>query len=138
MEKYLHAGIGECILRPSNNAVILHDSLMHFDGIRYDLGEFIIMPNHVHVILKPYQKFKLEFLLGNCKRYFANRFNKKMGRKGRVWAEESYDHIIRDGTEMKRIAKYIRANPCKAGLDPNKIFGGGNTADWICDLPERR
>ena len=135
MEEYLHAGHGKCILKYPGNAAAVRDSLLHFNGERYDLGNFVIMPNHVHAIVKPYDEVKLEAVLGACKGFTAHEINKNMNRSGRVWSEESYDHIIRHGGEMLRIARYICANPAKAGLSPEATVGGGATADWICDPP---
>ena len=47
MEAYLHAGYGACILRRQGMRAIVEEALRQFDGTRYNLGEFVIMPNHV-------------------------------------------------------------------------------------------
>lgn len=49
----LDRGHGECLLRDSANRVIVETALRFFDGKRYALGDFVIMPNHVHVLVVP-------------------------------------------------------------------------------------
>ena len=133
MEEYLHAGSGQCILKSPKNAYVVKDSRLHFDGDRYDLGNFVVMPNHA--ILKPYGEFNLEDIIGRCKSFTAQEINKEKSSGGRVWSEECYDHIIRGEAEMNRIARYIRANPEKSGLKSDATINGGCTANWVCDLP---
>jgi REP-associated tyrosine transposase len=81
----------------------------------YDLGAWVIMANHVHVLLRP--KVDPSRLLRSLKGFTAREANQLLGRTGAsFWQHESYDHWVRDETEWGRIAAYIEANPVKAGL----------------------
>jgi len=95
---------------------LVNDALLHFHGLRLDTGDFVVMPNHVHALLTPYPDFELENILHSIKSYKANQIQALRGTSGRLWMNESHDHIVRDGEELIRIQEYIRANPTKAGL----------------------
>jgi len=96
----------------------LADSLRHFDGERYELGCFVVMPNHVHLIVRPIQEDDqaLERILHSWKRYTAREINKGLGHHGALWQNESYDRIIRDEEHLWRTIQYIGRNASQAGL----------------------
>jgi REP element-mobilizing transposase RayT len=82
---------------------------------RYDLHSYVVMPNHVHVLVTPHipPAQWLRFLKGST----AREANRLLGRTGQpFWQDESNDHVVRDGPELKRIRCYIENNPVKAGL----------------------
>ncbi len=110
-EQLLDAGSGSCVLRDPLNADIVHGALRFFEGLRYALDEFVVMPNHVHVIVKPLPGHGLADILHAWKSYTANRINRRLGRTGQLWQHESYDHIVRNESAMEAIRRYIRANP---------------------------
>jgi len=107
---------GPLFLRQEAIARLVRDSPQR--GVElghYQLGAFVIMANHVHVLLLPLvdPSHLLKSLKGATARY-ANRF---LGRTGEpFWQRESYDHWVRDAAEWTRIAAYIENNPVKAGL----------------------
>ncbi|MGD0870863.1 MAG: transposase [Bryobacteraceae bacterium] len=81
----------------------------------YELGSFVIMANHVHVLLLP--KVPPSRLLKSLKGYTAREANRLLGRTGTpFWQRESYDRWVRNEQEWGRIAVYIEDNPVKAGL----------------------
>lgn len=81
----------------------------------YELGAFVVMANHVHVLLWP--KITPSRLLQSLKGFTARKANRMLGRTGqRFWQAESYDHWVRDKNEYGRIAAYIENNPVQAGL----------------------
>jgi putative transposase len=81
----------------------------------YELGAYLIMPNHVHVLLLP--KISPSRLMQSLKGVTARDANRILGRAGETfWQAESYDHWVRDEKEWRRIAAYIENNPVKAGL----------------------
>jgi putative transposase len=83
----------------------------------YELGPFVIMANHVHVLLRPLTL--PSHLLKSLKGSTAREANRLLGRTGEpFWQRESYDHWVRDQEEWNRIARYIEKNPMKAGLVP--------------------
>lgn len=90
----------------------LYDGQVRFH--RYDLHAFVIMPNHVHLLLTPHVTAR--HWLGPLKGFTAHEANRMLGRSGAFWQNESYDHLVRDGREFERIRAYIEHNPVKAGL----------------------
>ena len=81
----------------------------------YQLGPFVVMANHVHVLLLPL--VPPSRLLKSLKGSTAREANRLLGRTGEpFWQRESYDHWVRDEAEWNRIAAYIENNPVKAGL----------------------
>lgn len=114
-EQLLHAGGGSCVLRDPHHAGIVQDALGFFDGQRYLLDEHVVMPNHVHVLVKPLAGHGLADILHSWKSYTANQLNRRLGRTGQLWQHESYDHIVRNEPAMHAIRRYIRNNPKVAG-----------------------
>jgi REP element-mobilizing transposase RayT len=118
VEKWLDQGMGSCCLKDPAAAAEVVNALHHFDAERYELGSFIVMPNHVHAIVRPLQceTWPLEKILQSWKRHAARQINRKRGAAGTQWQEESFDRIIRDEEHLYRCIQYIGANPAKAGL----------------------
>ncbi|HUP59069.1 MAG TPA: transposase [Thermoanaerobaculia bacterium] len=107
---------GECHLRDPRVAQLVVDALRHFDGDRYRLISYSVMPNHVHVIAQALGAQSLARIVHSWKSYTSNEANALLGRAGAFWQEESFDHIVRDEEELARTIEYVRANPAKAGL----------------------
>ncbi|MBV8843756.1 MAG: transposase [Bryobacterales bacterium] len=81
----------------------------------YDLHAFVVMPNHVHVLLTAF--IALPKLTKSIKGITAKRANRLLAQTGSsLWQEESYDHLVRDASEFQRIRLYIENNPVRAGL----------------------
>jgi REP element-mobilizing transposase RayT len=111
VDQWLDAGCGRCILAQPVCKAIMESSLMHFDGVRYELGEFVVMPNHVHAIVAPIGGHRLTSILHNWKSFTAHQFNRVLPSSGRIWHRESFDHIIRSGEHLAKFETYIRNNP---------------------------
>lgn len=122
MEKYLDAGYGACDLRTENLREEVLASLYHDDGRHYDLGDVVIMPNHVHVLLKPLSPTPVSKLMGPAKGASARRINQMTGRSGVLWMDESFDHIVRSLESLKKFQRYVADNPTKAGLSKGAYF----------------
>jgi hypothetical protein len=119
VERWLDQGMGSCRLADAAAAKVVSDALHYFDGERYELGCYIIMPNHVHVVVRPVlsDSQPLERILQSWKRHTSREINLHFGLEGPVWQEESFDRIIRDAEHLYRAVQYTGANPEKAGLD---------------------
>jgi valyl-tRNA synthetase len=117
VESYLNAGHGQCYLRNPNIAEIVANALNHFDGQRYDLIAWSVMPNHVHVVLNPYEGIELPGILHSWKSFTATKANKLLGRTGDFWHSEYYDHLIRDEEDFFNQVNYVLSNPSRAGLE---------------------
>jgi REP element-mobilizing transposase RayT len=116
IEQLLDAGYGECFLAKPEIAPLIEKSLLHFDAIRYSLHEWVIMPNHVHLLLTVYAEFTLRFTIGNFKSYTAQVANGLLQRQGQFWYPEFYDRYIRTAQHYENVVYYIHNNPVKAGL----------------------
>jgi putative transposase len=116
MERYLDEGHGACPLRKPSLSAIVANAMHHFDGERYALFAFAVMPNHAHVVLRPLGENTLGEILKSWKSFSARLINKELGGEGAFWQAESYDRIVRDGEELFRIVQYVGRNGEKAGL----------------------
>jgi REP element-mobilizing transposase RayT len=117
VERYLDQGAGACHLRRLDIAEMVRAALWHFHSRQYLIDNWVIMPNHVHLILWPMPNFTLSDILQRRKQFTAKEANRILGTTGEpFWQIESFDHWIRDDTEKARIQRYIRENPLKAGL----------------------
>ena len=113
----LDSGLGHCWLAKPEIAQLVANSIRHFEGDRYDLSSWVLMPNHVHVVVRPREGYSLSQILHSWKGYSALQANRLLGRVGEsFWQRESYDHVIREGEEMVRFNAYVEWNPVKAGL----------------------
>jgi putative transposase len=82
---------------------------------RYQLHAYVVMPNHVHILLDPY--VPLAKISGPLKGVAACDINARLDRTGKpLWQDESFDHWIRNSAEFERIRHYIEWNPVRAGL----------------------
>lgn len=107
---------GPLFLRQEKIAALVVESL--FRGVtlgHHRLGSFVVMPNHVHVLLLPL--IPPGKSLKSLKGATAREANLLLGRTGEpFWQRESYDRWVRSDEEFSRIALYIEGNPVKAGL----------------------
>lgn len=120
MQEWLDAGMGACHMRRSDVRSQVELCLLQFDGKRYDIDAFVLMPNHVHAVIKPALGYDLSTLLQGIKGVSAKRCNKLLEHKSTFWMDESYDHIVRDVKELAVFRNYIAGNPVKAGLEPDE------------------
>src|SRR5438105_1390890 len=90
----------------------LRDGELRFH--RYELHFFVVMPNHVHLLVTPH--VTAPQWLGPLKGFIAHEANRILTRSGPFWQDESYDHLVRSDAEFDRIRGYIENNPVKAGL----------------------
>ena len=116
IEFYLDAGHGRCALRDPHVAEVVVNALKYFDGQRYDLVAWAVMPNHVHVILRPIAGMELSDILHSWKSYTANKANQVLGQTGEFWQPEYYDHLIRNEKDFFHQVNYVLENPAGAGL----------------------
>ena len=103
VDAMLDKGHGECLLSDSRAARIMVDSLMHFNGERYKLYAYAVMPNHVHVLVHPRDDYKLSDVVHSWKSFSSNRINALLGRGGALWQSEYFDHLVRDVENFARI-----------------------------------
>jgi type I restriction enzyme R subunit len=120
--EYLDRSDGECVLRNSQAAELVASALRHFDGNRYVLDSFVVMPNHVHIIAGLLGATEIEAQCQSWKRFSAREINQLLGRNGRFWQEESFDHLIRSPEHFEYFQRYIAENPQQAHLRPGEFL----------------
>ena len=117
VELLLDAGHGACWLSKPDVAGLVADALRFFDGQRYKLRAWVVMPNHVHAVVWPMPGYPLSEILHSWKSFTAKQANRMIKPVKRTfWQKESFDHWIRDETEQARLIAYVENNPFKAGF----------------------
>ena len=136
-EKYLNEGHGACLLRHPEVARIASDAIRFFDGQRYRLHVWCVMPNHVHVLLTIFGETPPTEIAASWKQYSSRRINALFGTSGAFWQEEGFDHIVRGPNSFDRFLRYVWDNPVKAGLKDWVWTGGdGNRPElWPAENP---
>ena len=107
---------GECLLKLPEHAKIIADALRYFNGDRYLLDVFVIMPNHIHLIVSFPDS---QCILKQCeswKRFTGSEINKAVNRSGKFWQPDAFDHLVRNEMSLHHFRRYIAENPSKAGL----------------------
>ncbi len=120
VQEWLDAGHGSCALRDPALRDIIASSFHHYDARRYHIGDYIIMPNHVHVLVTPLPGFTHREITAAWKRYTGHEILKRTGGEAPFWLEESFDDIVRSPAQLDHYRRYIRENPAKAFLKPGQ------------------
>jgi REP-associated tyrosine transposase len=129
IEKWLDAGHGSCILRELEHANIVEATWKHFDAERYDLISWVVMTNHVHVLIKVKQNSQLEKIVKSWKSYTAREINKlsvcaagatrSQNTTGRFWQTGYWDRYARNENHLIKMLEYIKENYDSGGV----LFG---------------
>ncbi|GDY13072.1 hypothetical protein LBMAG53_19500 [Planctomycetota bacterium] len=116
IDDLLDAGLGSCVLRHPAAAAIVEQAWRHFDGDRYRLLAWTVMPNHVHVLIEPASGWTVGKLVHGWKSFTILAINRL--RLGPIvhWQRDYWDRWIRDEDHLLRTIGYIDGNPVKAGL----------------------
>jgi len=141
LEAWLDRGMGECWLRQSRVATLVEEKLRQFDGDQYRLQAWVLMPNHVHLVVDV-RDTPLSQLVKHWKSGAARKANLVLGRRGAFWQEDYFDTRIRDGPHLAQAIRYVEQNPTKANLvrDPrgwpwssSRLRDGYNRLPWQLD-----
>ena len=122
VENLMDAGYGRCVMRHPECRGIVEQSMRHDDRLKYELGEFVIMPNHVHALVRMLPGNELADTIKAWKSVSARRMGKQLGRPGSYWMAEYFDHAARDDQSVKRFVEYIQKNP--RNLSSGTFTGG--------------
>ncbi len=130
VEDYLDKGAGECILHDPAVAAIVQETLLNENGNSCDLRSWVIMPNHVHILVRMRKGHDLAGFMKRVKGVSARKIDQYLGQTGSVWQENYFDRYIRDEEHFVRVAHYIQQNPVVAGLvsSPEEWKFGGSVA----------
>ncbi len=126
-EEWLDSGRGCCVLRDSKCRQHVSETLHSFDGVRYSLDHWVIMPNHVHLMMQPKDGWSVGDIAASWKKFSARRINALRKQTGNLWQTETFDHIVRDRDQLDRIRRYIEGNPGKARLRDGEYALGRGT-----------
>ena len=110
-DSWLDRGYGDCLLRRKDVRQMIIDALVFYHGKRYTLHHFVIMPNHVHLLLSPFGDEEVTKLMGSVKRFSAKSINTLLGRTGAVWQRNIFDRIVRNAADFEKYVRYIHQNP---------------------------
>jgi REP element-mobilizing transposase RayT len=127
LHRWLDAGHGSCVLRKTECSRIVGDALRYFDGKRYALDGFVVMPNHVHLLVAPHEDWSLSKIFHTWKSFTSHEINKLLGRCGPLWQQESWNHIVRSEDQFDHFRRYITENPEKGKLLASQYLLGRGT-----------
>jgi putative transposase len=139
IEAWRDAGYGSCILRQPDIAHMVQNTLFFFDGQRYHLLAWVIMPNHVHILFQPLNGWTVAKIVASWKKFTARKIcdyqkatpgtanlpvgfsvnqeiGEPRGKPNPVWQREYWDRYIRNEKHLHQAIMYIHQNPVKAGL----------------------
>ena len=111
MDALLDKGYGSCILKNQAVRAIFLKSLYFYQDKYYNVMCFVIMPNHVHVLLLGKNRLNIIKAIGSVKHFSANNINKLLNKKGKIWKKGSYDTLVRSEEHRIACCQYIERNP---------------------------
>jgi REP element-mobilizing transposase RayT len=135
VERWLDQGHGSCLLRDERIAAMVRDTLLHFDGTRYTLRAWCVMPNHVHAVLRTHPGCDLSRIILSWKGFSGKRAREILGDVGggAFWQKEAYDHLVRDSADLAHQISYVLRNPAAAGLGDWPWVGRGGRGATTCE-----
>ena len=139
IEEYMDTGHGECYLRDLRIGQLVEDALLYFDKDRYRLLAWVVMPNHVHVLIEIIHGHPLHKIISSWKSFTAHKANKLLGRSGQFWFQDYFDRYIRNERHFYNVVRYIHENPVKAGLVAKAVDWPFSSAKlWERERPVRQ
>ncbi|MFH1116059.1 MAG: transposase [Pseudomonadota bacterium] len=103
--------------QPLNHAerTLVKETILHFEHDRFDLYAFVIMDDHVHVLVTPLGKYTPEQIVHSWKSFSAHQMQRQDSghrtREREIWEPEYFDRIVRNDRELLSMAEYIVNNP---------------------------
>ncbi len=124
---YLDAGRGSCVLQIPELAELVRQTLLHFQGERYQLFAWCVMPNHVHVLFQAKEGWTMSSIVTSWKKFTGRRISAYVKERANgcaglqsggntIWHRDYFDRYIRDNGHFTTVVDYIHNNPVKAGL----------------------
>ena len=125
IERYADQGHGACWLKDDRVAEVVRDALLHFDGERYRLLAWVIMPNHVHAVIEILPGFPLDGVIHSWKSFTSKRVNRLSGRTGAFWMGDYFDRYVRDEAHLWDVMRYMEENPRNKDAGETPALPGG-------------
>jgi type I restriction enzyme R subunit len=120
IDYWLDQGQGSCVLARDSIRKVVVESLRFFEGERYEIAAFVVMPNHVHLLFRPIVGYLVADIVHSWRSFTGNEANRILGRKQTLWSAGYWDRLIRDREHFLRTVRYIKNNPVKAKLTEGK------------------
>ena len=133
IEAYADKGMGACELQDPRAARIVQETLFQNHGACCELHSWVIMPNHVHVVLTP-KNLSLDGVIKRIKGASAVEVNRLLVRSGRLWQPGYFDRLIRTSEQFAGITNYVEWNPVKAKLTADSTLWAWSS----CNLNARK
>jgi putative transposase len=116
IDRLLDLGHGLGSLQDPANACLVESAIRHFEGVRYELLAWCIMPDHVHVVIETFQDFSLSDVVRSWKTFTSRRVTRHPIRPGRLWSADYFDRYMRNEEHLAQTIAYVEGNPVRAGL----------------------
>ena len=144
LHDWIDAGHGACYLEDVECAKLVEDAFLFFDGERYRLYAWVVMPNHFHVLFQPINGWSMAKIVASWKKFTSTEIKKvlrarhenarresgdpgganlRIGISEPLWPREYWDQYIRNEEHLRATIAYIEQDPVKAGLC-------GDASDW--------
>ena len=120
-ETTLDECLGGCELSDPRAREEVAKTLEFFHGQRYWLGDYVIMPNHIHCLVAFLDNDIAKTQPGSWMRFSAKKINQLLGSNGALWFPEPFDHLVRSDNQLEYLRSYIGDNPKKAGLNKGEF-----------------
>ena len=116
IEEWSDKGLGSCILRFQEVSSIVESTMKYRDGTIYELTDYVIMPNHIHVLVKMTDDVKVESILQEWKSVSSHRIRKLLGANWCGWMKNYHDRMIRNEEHLNNVISYIYSNYIHGGV----------------------
>ena len=129
-ETTLDECLGGCELSDPRAREEVAKTLEFFHGQRYWLGDYVIMPNHIHCLVAFLDNDIAKTQPGSWMRFSAKKINQLLGSGGALWFPEPFDHLVRNENQLEYLRSYIGDNPKKAGLNEDEFTYRRSAGDF--------
>ena len=126
VEGWLKIGYGGCVLSNAQCRQFVEEALFFNDKQTYHLHAFVIMPNHVHILLSPIGENSVVSIVSKLKRYSSRMIKQCVGMDGNVWQREMFDRIMRGEDDFAHKLAYIVNNPNGLSEDSYSLYVADN------------
>ncbi len=126
VEGWLKIGYGGCVLSNAQCRQFVEEALFFNDRLTYHLHAFVIMPNHVHILLSPIGENSVVSIVSKLKRYSSRMIKQCVGTDGNVWQREMFDRMMRGEDDFAHKLAYIVNNPNGLSEDSYSLYVADN------------
>ena len=126
VEGWLKIGYGGCVLSNAQCRQFVEEALFFNDKQTYHLHAFVIMPNHVHILLSPIGENSVVSIVSKLKRYSSRMIKQCVGTDGNVWQREMFDRMMRGEDDFAHKLAYIVNNPNGLPEDSYSLYVADN------------